>query len=794
VELKQSELTIRDLMYEYADKGLVTIPVNEKTPTNNGWQLTKRDLSHERIDNLFNTKFKEVTGLAVLVTSANPGLACVDIDTDHVETIDKIVNSLPSHINKHGKKGCSFFFYSTKEIGIFKFPCEGGFVEVFYNKYVVLPPSLHSRSKLGDHNYVWVDEGCTLLSISDYSEDLPFIELSDIEALCGDKTVKELNANRPIQLQYDVNGMADGRYDAIGKVIGSYIKRKSGVVNISEITEAVLKFDAENFSKNSFFLYVFNKKHKEIKQGSSRELNAMAYVQALLVSIEKREKLYFSEALSSPSEVFDPNGIHFREFVELKKSEDFKDTFDLDYIPPMYRNFCKRLSDSFGTSLQSSFFPLLAAHAGVLQSKFIIRPKRGLNFFQRPNLGVILLANSGSKKSDIVKMVMWKNNQLDLELKDCNPKELLEKQMGLTKRIESQTKNKNKAYELGNFDEAEQIKNEIYTLQDELTELCKGIKPTVWLYHSATVQKIIKDHSDNHKNGLFFKADEFQTYLSIMQKKGNEEFRTYMMEALNGDGSYTSSTLSRGTDHIEQCYASVLSTLQPDVFKVKVDDIHNPRMCENDGFWQRYIFINMGRPTLDRIGDFNVMDFKKEYDLFEHGHMLHPREIHVNDNALNFYDECLRILELKADRYFGKPVGSFLAKHQGRLCKYALLAEWFLSNGRCTDIGIEALQYAMVWLEYEGNSIIHQFNIGKNDDDYNAITRIIERIETGILVDGETASKWQFECRGIFRSMDQFTRYLKILENHGYISLIEMKANSKIVKINPIMRSYASKA
>jgi len=339
------------------------------------------------------------------------------------------------------------------------------------------------------------------------------------------------------------------------------------------------------------------------------------------------------------------------------------------------------------------------------------------------------------------------------------------------------------------------LTKEFYKLQDQLTDLIKDKKPVKHMYQSASVQKMIKDHSDNSKGGLFFSSDEFQTYLAIMRKKGNEEFRPYMMEALNGDSLFVSSTLSRGDDTVDPCYASVLSTLQPSVYKTKIDDLHNPRMCENDGFWQRFIVVDMGRPSMDRSGEFNPMKYKKQYDLFDHAYKCHPREINVNDNALVFYDECRRRIELKADLYHKREVlKSFLSKHEGRLCKYAFLAEWFLSEGRCTSISKEAVEYAMKWLDFEGNSTIHQLHSHDASDDYQALTRIIDNINCGLLVDGETISKWQQNIRGVFRSMSEFTRYIKILENHGYITTIELNGKSTVVKVNPMMRSYASKS
>jgi len=796
MKLHTDEIIIKDLMYLYADKGIVTIPVNEKRSAIYEWNKLKslsEDFTiYDRIDDMFKHKIKKVTGLAVVMGDENLGLSCIDIDSNDNEIVTRLLNAFPSRINKVGRKGCSFFFKNENKdnLPMYNFPvASGGAIEVFYsNKYTVIPPSLHSREEFQDHHYYWLDEGCTLLKI-DSIDDLPLIsleEITSIPVLIGSSSVMTANKNLPISVQYDEKGNADGRYKAISTIIGSYVKHNGSNISIGELTEKLLKYDNEMFHTNSFFDHKFNKKHNEIKPNVSKALNCSSFITSMLISIEKREKLGFIETASLPV-IFDPSQLSFRKFVEISLPSEDRHIFNPESIPLPIRKFCVDLAESTGVSLQSVFFPFLGALAGVLQSKIVIRPIKNSLYIQRPNLGMILLGHSGSKKTDIIKMVMYRNEQLQDSLYNVNSKDLLDKQYGIQKRLEALDKSRTKAYSDGDNNEAEIINNNIHSLQSELEGL--NIKPTKWLYNSGTVQKIIKDHSDNTVNGLFFTADEFSTYLALMQKKGNEEYRSYMMACLNGDGKFSSSTLSRGTDKIDPCFGSVLSTLQPDIFKAKISDLYDPRKTENDGFWQRFTFIDMGRPTLDRKGDFDVRKYAKEYSLFDHAFNMEPREVNVLPDSVEKYEECRRIIELRADSYFGKPVGSFLSKHQGKISKYALLADFVLQDGRCIGISDDGLDYAMKWLEFEANDILRQFKIGDESQDIKELLRIIEMINMGILPDNETASKWQQNARGTFRNMDSFLKHLKTLESHGYIMMTELKANSKLITINPLMRN-----
>ena len=553
--MTELEIIIRDLMYLYADKGIITIPTFEKEPAIWSWNdlapLTDDYTAHMRIDDMIKNKCKPITGLAIVLGKENPTLSCCDIDSYDAEIINRVLAAFPSSLNKVGRKGCSFF-YRNNDPDVdamlkFKIP-SGGQIEIFNsNKYIVIPPSLHSYDGEVGHYYSWVDESCTFLNIEGI-DDLPFIpydEILNIEKLVNSASTMTYNKNVPITLQYDANGISDGRNGAMGTVIGSIIKRTGGVISISEVTAACLKFDSENSPNNSFFDYTFNKKHKEIKKNRSKEVNANEYCASMIHSISKRETITFKESM----DVVVPEkaeGIFFHPIIEIKALEEKDDNVFLpEYIPPFFRAYCVKLAASFGHSLHTVFFTLLGALGGTLQSKFIIRPIKNNIFFQRTNLSTVLLAYSGSKKSDLIKIVMWRCMQLNEQLKTCNPKELLDNQRGLDKRMESLHKARDIAFGKGEGEEASNISNEIYKLQDEMTESLNKIKPTIWLYHSATVQKMIHDHSLNSANGLFFTADEFNLYLQLMHKKGNEEFRNYMMECQNGDGIFESSTLSR---------------------------------------------------------------------------------------------------------------------------------------------------------------------------------------------------------------------------------------------------------
>jgi len=779
-----NELILRDICDVLAKKDITTIPVHGKRPCIMAWNNLSIIDENTSVDSIWASSPSTATGIGVLLGN---GLGCIDIDSNDKEIVERIISAFSAKYIKIGRKGCTIFFHydwtPEKQILNFKIP-SGGAVEVFFgNKQTVIPPSWHSE----DHYYYWLNEGCTLLTV-DMISDLPLFkkeQIDNIGALVGSASTQTANTNLPKNIQYDENGIADGRHQTIEAFLGSMLVKENYSIRLSDVVEKLLIFDSVNFPNNSYFLYVFNSKHKEIKEYQPRGRNALRWVSNYLDnSIGKRNSINYQEEASS---VVGINSITFRELVPIVRKDESARDFDTNWVPPFLREMVTVGAQSNGVSLQSVFYPVLGALASCLQGNVVIRPKKDSMYFQRPNLPIVLLAHSGSRKTDINKIAMFRVKKLYSEMKSSNSQELLDRQSNYSDRIIALTKDKKNHASKGEFLECDEISTAIRDLQDKLDALLKEIKPHIWLYKVASAQKIIKDHSMSTKKGLMFTGDEFGSYIALMNKKGNEEFRPYMMECFNGDDMYESSTLSRGTDLVSPCYASMLTTLQPDVLRVKIADMFNPSKVENDGFWTRLVFILMGKPTLNRVGEFNPNNFLSEYSLFDQAFNLSEREVNVSNDDMVHYDNALIKIELRASEYWGTPIGSFLSKHQGRLCKYAYIAEFILTKGRVVSITKEAIEYAMIWLDFESEQLLDIFNISTEKEKICELLRLIELIQSGILPDGETVSKWHQIARGSFKSLDYFVGHLKTLDVHGYISMVDLKANSKIIKVNPII-------
>ena len=111
--------------------------------------------------------------------------------------------------------------------------------------------------------------------------------------------------------------------------------------------------------------------------------------------------------------------------------------------------------------------------------------------------------------------------------------------------------------------------------------------------------EILRDNT----NGVLIFRDELVGLLRKLDKEGNEEARTFFLEAWNGDGSYTFDRIGRGTITVPHLILSVLGGIQPNPMLGYM--FANARSgAGDDGLFQRFqLFV-----WPDRRGKWNVVD------------------------------------------------------------------------------------------------------------------------------------------------------------------------------------------
>jgi hypothetical protein len=771
---------------DYFDKGIRVIPIGltakgqGKMPLINNWQSLPWDEMgdpYDIISNWFELYGDRITGMGIpLGQNNNRGLCCLDADTNDPEIIERLKKYFNCKISKIGGKGFSAFFISDgkHEKNYYKFDCPGnlGIIEIFYGgKQIVIPPSYHSENKV----YRWEDSFCTLLTV-DY-DDLPILPIKYVEGigqLIGSPTVSIANQNLPKSYQFK-----DGqnRTIAINSLIGKIFKHNPHP-DPYEVGNELLTYDAIHFPDNSFFL----DPRKSHNKTSDRSTNCLSYMASMNSSFYSKsgQGIVFDSPVETQT-------ITFARLVPVNGEEKVKEEegvpeFDKSLIPECWRSMIEHISDGQGMPAHVIFMAQMTALGASLQGNTVIKPLKEEHFFRRTNLAVAIVAESGSKKSDVIRNAVYECKKINKQLKKINSRDDLQRIQDLEMRLEGLSKSKKDLSRKG--DDVTQINEEIRKLQDQLDE--KPLQGTDWMYENATIQQMILDSMKNQKTGLFVIKDEMKQLMADFKKKGNEDARTFYMKGIDGNDSFTYKTISRGDNTVEQLFISLLTNVQPDVLSMYINQLYNA-YGENDGFFQRITYVPYGTPIAVKAKPVDFKRFTVQYEHFNRAFYSPMVEVHIEEGSVEHYLELRHIIQLNAIKFHGTPVTSVLAKFEGLLCVYAYLYEFLENPGKPKVITRKSLDKAMALLTWLGECAKYLFQIKDKQADHDAANTVASMLVNRHFKSGVTQSEIHQNLRGVFKYPQTFYKALKDLELRGYIKLVNERGNSVIVHINPMV-------
>jgi len=724
------------------------------------------DLVHE----WFNKLGDSITGLGVILGRPSHNLCCIDIDTEDEEIIEKIVKYFHSPFRKRGGKGLTLFFQSDEKQtrDYYKFQCPGnlGFIEVFYGKrQIVMPPSWHS----GDKYYEWLDKSVDFLTTD--PNDLPVLNAFHVEKigeLIGSPSTRALNVNLPKHQQFK-----DGqnRTIAVNQLTGRLLKNNKEP-DIQAIASELIEFDAKNFPENSFFL----DPRKSHNKTNNKSVNVLGYLHSMMTTVQNNtgDIIDYMAPENVPGIVFRPLQPIFE---RPEKMYEGMPPFDEELIPEQWRTMIEELHLSQGAPKQGIFMAMMTSLGACLQGNTKIQPLPGSPWFRRTNLAVAMVATSGSKKSDIVNNAVRELVKIDKNLKSINSRELLTKIEDIQFKIEILVKAKKQPGA-----DLDQINAEIYRLQDELDD--NKLRGTKFLYENAPIQKMILDAKRNQDTGLFLLKDEMKQIFADFKKKGNEDARTFYMKGLDGNQSFSYSTISRGDDTIDDFFISLLTNVQPDVLSAYIKSLYSA-YGENDGFLQRIILVPFGEPVPTKPTLVDYAKFVKQYDHFNRAFDSENIIASIAPEDVTEYNNMIFQIRANAVKYHHVPVGSFLSKHEGLLCALAYLYEFMHSKKKPKFITSYGLRKAMQLLLYLGECAKFLFQIKDHDQDHDHLVKIAEMFRIRFFKDGITQSEAYQQTRHIFKYPAPFYHTLKELELRGYVYLSKERSNSMQIHVNP---------
>ena len=281
-------------------------------------------------------------------------------------------------------------------------------------------------------------------------------------------------------------------------------------------------------------------------------------------------------------------------------------------------------------------------------------------------------------------------------------------------------------------------------------------EPTLKRYSTSdpTVPKLQELMSSN-PHGLFLIRDELNGFLMSLEMEGRESDRAFHIEAWNGQGSFTSDRIGRGTTHCELVCESVFGSIQPARIIPHIRQTING--SANDGLIQRFqvlvypdnsewVYVDQSpdndaeKRAFKLIQKLNDLDFVKDAGaVLEDGDKF--PYLHFDSDAQLLFKEWITELEGKLSSLDETPtIQEHLGKYRSLMPSLALIFHLLdVADGKAFGpVSLSSAQLAAEWCDYLESHARRIYNMAGNITE-RAVVVIAEKIKQGILEDGFTA-------------------------------------------------------
>jgi len=365
-----------------------------------------------------------------------------------------------------------------------------------------------------------------------------------------------------------------------------------------------------------------------------------------------------------------------------------------DIIPGCLRDWCVDVAERKAVPIDYVGVAAIVALSAVVGRRALIYPKRFDNWRVVPNLWGAIIGPSGVLKTPALKDSIAVLQQFEMEA-SADFEEQFEKYKWEQRVFEAKCKDIEKELAKPQADTVA-LRSELESGRPNLPSM------TRYIVNDSTVEKLGEILRDN-PNGVLIVRDELTGLLESLNKPGREGDRQFYLEAWNGDGSFTSDRIGRGTVRIANACVSILGGIQPGPFYSFVKDA-----CAGgtraDGLLQRFQVLVW--PDIPR--NYVHVDRRPNEAAYNAAHGLFAKLIsmdgtrkmyHFDKDAQEIFDTWFIALESRLrSKNETEAFSGHLGKYRSLVPSIALL--WQLTVDSRSEITLEALSAAIRWAEY----------------------------------------------------------------------------------------------
>lgn len=429
----------------------------------------------------------------------------------------------------------------------------------------------------------------------------------------------------------------------------------------------------------------------------------------------------------------------------------------------------------------------LVALGAVVGARCAIKPKALDSWLIVPNLWGGIVGLPSAKKSPAIGAALKPLDRLILQAKEAHDAELeafaAEHTVFEARKdaIESRIKTAAKAKE-GKGEDLDSLAREFQAHRHEAPDA-----PTLRRYKSndTTVEKLGELLREN-PNGLLVLRDELVGLIASWDREGREGERAFYLEAWNGNASFDTDRIGRGSIFIPNLCVSIFGGIQPDKLVGYLEQAANA--LANDGMLQRFQLLvypdHHPWAWRDRAPDkaareraFRVFDTLATFDPADWG--AAPADEVAKFPHFRFDEAAQHVFiewsgELHGQRLPAEEqpiIAQHLAKYDKLFPALALLLHLVdcADNGRRGPVGVEAALRAAALCEYLEAHARRCYGL-LMDDGLRAAQALADKLRHGKLAEGFTARDVRRNQWRNLTTDEAVQAALDWLEDEGWLS------------------------
>ena len=304
-------------------------------------------------------------------------------------------------------------------------------------------------------------------------------------------------------------------------------------------------------------------------------------------------------------------------------------------------------------------------------------------------------------------------------------------------------------------------------------DLASLLKPPRLIVRDTTIEKLQIIQGDNPA-GILYVQDEISALFRKFEQPSSTD-RQYLLEAFNGNSSYSVDRVSRGSVFIKKNTLSLIGTIQPDVLK----SIFLSQTSSNDGFMQRLQLAVWPDPVkqeyIDSLPDEDAN--RLAWSIFTGLYQLKARNLKFCEQAqivfVDWYKQTIQAIDelLKEGQV---DLSSHVTKYRNLVPSLALIIE-LTEDSEASCITESSITKAVLWANY---LITHAKRIYSIQDKSAVIAELLldkrDRLKFGFSPSEVTQNSWG----GLVKTED-IKQGIAVLERHNYLFKINKTTSSK---------------